>query len=99
MDIQDFRRLKVGDEVYTHFSRAYRVATVTALEDKHIHVEGWAVNGGKLTRRAKYSSVDTRETGRKRLGMAEFFCGYCGGNDEDPQDHCADCERPMPANA
>jgi hypothetical protein len=22
------------------------------------------------------------------------FCEYCGGNDEDPQDHCMDCTRP-----
>jgi hypothetical protein len=22
------------------------------------------------------------------------FCDYCGGNDEDPQDHCMDCTRP-----
>lgn len=27
--------------------------------------------------------------------MAERpFCSYCGGNDELPPDHCADCERP-----
>jgi len=24
----------------------------------------------------------------------EFHCEYCGGNDELPPDHCADCERP-----
>lgn len=22
------------------------------------------------------------------------FCHYCGGNDEEPQDHCMDCARP-----
>jgi hypothetical protein len=22
------------------------------------------------------------------------FCQHCGGNDEDPQDHCMDCTRP-----
>ena len=22
------------------------------------------------------------------------FCEHCGGNDEDPQDHCMDCTRP-----
>lgn len=22
------------------------------------------------------------------------FCAYCGGNDEEPQDHCMDCTRP-----
>ncbi len=22
------------------------------------------------------------------------FCQYCGGNDEIPQDHCTDCQRP-----
>jgi hypothetical protein len=70
MDIQEFRRLQIGDEVYTHFSNAYRAAVVTALEAKHICVEGKAVSGGKLIRRAKYSSVDTREVGRHKLGMA-----------------------------
>lgn len=99
MNTKEFRRMKVGDEVYTHFSNAYRVAVVTAIEDKHLYVEGRAVNGGKLTRRAKYGSVDTRATGRRKLGMAEFHCEYCGGNDEDPQDHCMDCERPLTANA
>ncbi len=24
----------------------------------------------------------------------KFSCRYCGGNDETPQDHCMDCERP-----
>lgn len=24
------------------------------------------------------------------------FCIYCGGNDETPQEHCTDCERPIP---
>jgi hypothetical protein len=24
------------------------------------------------------------------------FCAYCGGNDEDPQDHCTDCTEPLP---
>lgn len=23
-----------------------------------------------------------------------FSCRYCSGNDEEPQDHCMDCERP-----
>jgi len=23
-----------------------------------------------------------------------FSCKYCGGNDEEPQDHCMDCPRP-----
>lgn len=26
--------------------------------------------------------------------MAVAFCEYCGGNDEMPPDHTADCERP-----
>lgn len=25
------------------------------------------------------------------------FCAYCGGNDEEPQDHCMDCSRPQSA--
>lgn len=25
---------------------------------------------------------------------APTFCAYCGGNDETPQDHCMDCQRP-----
>ena len=29
----------------------------------------------------------------------ESFCEYCGGNDEEPQDHCMDCTRPQPAPA
>ena len=28
------------------------------------------------------------------LRPAATFCGYCGGNDEDPVDHCMDCTRP-----
>jgi hypothetical protein len=24
----------------------------------------------------------------------QAFCEYCGGNDEEPQDHCMDCTRP-----
>lgn len=28
------------------------------------------------------------------LRAAATFCGYCGGNDEDPVDHCMDCTRP-----
>lgn len=61
MNIDEFRRLKIGDEVYLHFSNAYRPAIVVAKEDKHLLAEGAAVNGGKLARRAKYQSVDTRE--------------------------------------
>ena len=98
MKVEKFRRLQVGDEVYTHFSNAYRRAVVIGLEAEHVCVEGDAVKGGKLTRRASYRSVDTRAVGRKRLGMAGFSCAYCGGNDEDPQDHCVDCERPMTPN-
>lgn len=30
------------------------------------------------------------------LRPAATFCGYCGGNDEDPVDHCMDCTRPAP---
>lgn len=26
--------------------------------------------------------------------LHSFSCTYCGGNDELPQDHCADCSRP-----
>ena len=26
---------------------------------------------------------------------AAFRCEYCGGNDELPPDHCADCTRPV----
>lgn len=25
----------------------------------------------------------------------QAFCEYCGGNDEEPQDHCMDCTRPV----
>jgi hypothetical protein len=25
------------------------------------------------------------------------FCEYCGGNDENPPDHCMDCAQPQPA--
>ena len=71
MNIQEFRHLKVGDEVYTHFGNTYRAAVVTALEQKHIRIEAQAVKGGKLKRWAKYQSVDTRETGRLKLGIAE----------------------------
>lgn len=31
----------------------------------------------------QFSNIDT-----------DTFCDYCGGNDEDPQDHCMDCTRP-----
>lgn len=26
--------------------------------------------------------------------VADFHCGYCGGNDEIPPSHCTDCTRP-----
>ena len=70
MTLTEMMALHVGDEVYTHFSHAYRRAVVVVIEAKHLHVEGQAVKGGKLRRRAKYQSVDTAETGRARLGMA-----------------------------
>lgn len=98
MNFQEFRRLKHGDEVYAHFGNAYRCAVVTGLFDRHLRIEADAVKGGKLTRTAKYESVDTRDTGRLRQGRVRFACVYCGGNDEDPQDHCVDCERPMTPN-
>ena len=71
MNIDEFRRLKVGDKVYLHFSNSYNIAIVVAKEGKHLLVEGHAVKGGKLTRRAKYQSVDTQHTGRMKLGMTE----------------------------
>jgi len=98
MTFQEFRRLRLGDEVYSHFGNAYRCAVVTELFDRHLRVEADAVKGGKLTRIAKYKSVDTRDTGRLRQGRSVFACAYCGGNDEDPQDHCMDCARPVTPN-
>ncbi|TJY57427.1 hypothetical protein E4T66_18645 [Sinimarinibacterium sp. CAU 1509] len=99
MNAREFRRLRLGDEVYVHFSNAYRAATVIALEQRHIRVEGKATKGGVLTRRATYQSVDTRAVGRKRLGIQDFACDYCGGNNDNPQDHRIDCPRPSPVNA
>lgn len=29
----------------------------------------------------------------------DTFCAYCGGNDEEPQDHCMDCTRPLAQTA
>ena len=72
MTAKELMGLHVGDEVYTHFSNAYRRAVVIRIEGKHLHVEGDSVNGGKLRRRAAYQSVDTREAGRVRLGMAHY---------------------------
>lgn len=31
------------------------------------------------------------------VSAGESFCEYCGGNDEEPQDHCMDCTRPVSA--
>ncbi len=70
MTFQEFRRLRLGDEVYSHFGNAYRCAVVTELFDRHLRVEADAVKGGKLTRIAKYKSVDTRDTGRLRQGRS-----------------------------
>ena len=62
MTFQEFRRLRLGDEVYSHYGNGYRCAVVTGLFDRHLRVEADAVKGGKLTRIAKYQSVDTRDT-------------------------------------
>jgi hypothetical protein len=34
------------------------------------------------------------EVFRMAAQPAPVFCEHCGGNDEDPQDHCMDCTRP-----
>lgn len=39
--------------------------------------------------RAKNEAID-----RWNERIKPSFCDYCGGNDEDPQDHCMDCEKP-----
>jgi len=32
---------------------------------------------------------------RQHLKIRDAWsCAYCGGNDENPPDHCADCARP-----
>lgn len=42
--------------------------------------------------------TDTRAVVRAILALRPVqstFCEYCGGNDEEPVDHCMDCTRPV----
>ena len=68
MNMMEFRRLKIGDVVYSHFSNSYREATIIEITEKHAELQAHAVRGGMLSRRARYVSIDTQEVGMRKTG-------------------------------
>lgn len=51
------------------------------------------LSDGSLARCMRRATVGNLCAQHARM-VAEFHCEYCGGNDELPPNHCADCTRP-----
>lgn len=71
------------------FSGELPNATFVEVEDGN----GNSINVGEWFKRDDGYSVLRLNAAPVQQDQA--FCEYCGGNDEEPQDHCMDCTRPV----